>query len=53
MSWKHPKDMGTKEIEVFLTDMINMKYCSINTQRTALDALVYLYKRFLGVDVGK
>lgn len=50
---KHPKDMGAKEIEAFLTDMVNVKYCSINTQRPALNALVYLYKRLMGVDVGK
>jgi hypothetical protein len=44
--------MGAKEIECFLADLSNARYCSVNTQRTALNALVYLYKRFMGVDVG-
>ena len=48
---KHPKDMGNKEIEVFLNDLAVNKHCSVNTQKIALNALVYLYKRFMGVGV--
>ena len=49
---RHPKDMGPAEIEAFLGNLSIARYCSVNTQRTALNALVYLYKRFMGVDVG-
>ncbi len=28
------------------------RHCSVSTQKIALNALVYLYKRFLGVDIG-
>ena len=48
---EHPKKMDSKHIECFLGDLSNTRYCSVNTQRTALNALVYLYKRFMGVDV--
>ncbi len=50
-SKQHPKDMGVPEIEAFLTDLGVRRDCSINTQKIALNALVYLYKRFLGVDI--
>ncbi|MBQ0798518.1 MAG: phage integrase N-terminal SAM-like domain-containing protein [Porticoccaceae bacterium] len=48
---RHPKQMGHVEIEAFLCDLSINRSCSANTQRTALNALVYLYKRFMGVDV--
>ena len=43
--------MGNFEIEAFLADLAINRSCSANIQRTALNALVYLYKRFKGVDV--
>ena len=49
---KHPKDMGPTEIESFLSYLSISRHCSANTQRTALNALVFLYKRFMGVEVG-
>jgi len=48
---QHPKAMGPKHIEDFLADLSNTRYCSVNTQPTVLNALVYLYRRFMGVDV--
>jgi integron integrase len=50
---RHPKDMSAKHIEQFLGYLSNQRYCSVNTQKTALNALVYLYKRFLDVEVGQ
>ena len=49
---QHPKDLGTTEIEAFLSYLSVHKHCSINTQKVALNALVYLYKRFMGLEVG-
>lgn len=48
---QHTKAMGPKQIEDFLADLSNTRYYSVNTQRTALNALVYLYRRFMCVDV--
>ena len=50
---RHPKDMNMREVERFLGHLSIDRSCSISTQRTALNALVYLYQRFLGVEVGK
>lgn len=50
---QHPKTLEPANIEKFLSYLSNQRYCSVNTQRTALNALVYVYKRFLAVDVGE
>jgi site-specific recombinase XerD len=47
---RHPKDMGVTEVESYLTYLAVHRTVSINTQRTALNALVFLYKRFLQHD---
>ncbi len=46
---KHPKHMGENEIEAFLTDLGVRRDCSISTQKIALNSLVYLYKRYMGL----
>ncbi|MGL6161265.1 integron integrase [Microbulbifer sp.] len=46
---RHPKEMGAAEVEHFLTHIAQQRDCSVSTQRIALNALVYLYTRFLGV----
>ncbi|WP_226703200.1 integron integrase [Microbulbifer elongatus] len=47
---RHPREIGIAEVESFLNHLSVNCHCSVNTQRIALNALVYLYKRFLGVD---
>ncbi|WP_444903085.1 integron integrase [Microbulbifer sp. CnH-101-E] len=47
---RHPREIGIAEVEAFLNHLSVNRHCSVNTQRIALNALVYLYKRFLGVD---
>ncbi|WP_086932854.1 site-specific integrase [Agarilytica rhodophyticola] len=49
---QHPKIMGSKQIEGFLADLSNTHYCSVNTQRTSLNALVYLYSHFMWCQSG-
>ncbi|WOX06140.1 integron integrase [Microbulbifer pacificus] len=44
---RHPRDMGVVEVEEFLTYLSVDKFCAINTQKIVLNALVYLYKRYL------
>lgn len=50
---QHPKDLTPADIEAFLTFIAVEKHCSINTQKIALNALIYLYKKFLAIDVGQ
>ena len=44
---KHPKDMGAAEIEAFLTHLALNRGVNVNTQRTALNSLIFLYRQFL------
>jgi integron integrase len=50
---KHPSFMGAFEVEVFLADLAIKLHASPSTQKTALNALSCLYKKFLGVDLGQ
>ncbi|GAB2516662.1 integron integrase [Microbulbifer agarilyticus] len=47
---RHPREISLGEVEAFLSYLSVDCNCSVNTQRIALNALVYLYKRFFGVD---
>jgi len=54
-SLKHPSEMGEAEIAQFLDFLAVHRNVSPATQKTALNALAYLYKRFLGresLDIG-
>ena len=44
---RHPSDMGAVEIEAFLSYLAVGRSVSVNTQRTALNALVFLYGQHL------
>ncbi len=44
---KHPASMGADQITAFLSHLANERHCSPNTQRIALNALIYLYRKFL------
>lgn len=48
---RHPRTMGKAEIEEFLSDLSLKGNASPNTQRTALNALIYLYNRFLQLPI--
>lgn len=50
---RHPVEMGAAELEAFLTHLSVQGSASKNTQRTALNALVFLYREFLGVELEK
>ncbi|WP_348703256.1 integron integrase [uncultured Neptuniibacter sp.] len=47
---KHPELMGQKEIVAFLEHLAINRQVSPSTQKTALNALIYLYKQFFGRD---
>lgn len=45
---RHPGEMGQAEIENFLNHLAVVATVSPSTQRTALNALMYLYTKYLG-----
>ena len=51
--YRHPKDMGEPEITAFLSHLAVNGNVAANTQKTALNALVFMYSKFLKMDVGK
>ncbi len=50
---RHPQEMGSTEIKAFLDHLALSRDVSANTQRGALNALVFLYKRFIGIELGE
>lgn len=48
---KHPKDMGKIEIEQFLTYLAVEKNVAPSTQNQAFNALLFLYREVLDIDV--
>jgi len=48
---KHPKDMGAREIEQFLEDLAVRRNASVSTQKTALNAIMFVYNQLLGDDI--
>jgi integron integrase len=50
---RHPRDMGTAEVEQFLTHLAVQGRVSASTQNQALNALLFLYKQVLEIDIGR
>ncbi|MEA3428883.1 MAG: integron integrase, partial [Thermodesulfobacteriota bacterium] len=48
----HPKDIGKNEVERFLSHLAENKNVAAATQKQALNALIFLYKKVLGIDLG-
>jgi integron integrase len=49
---QHPREVSPLEITRFLTHLAVNRRVAPNTQKCALNALVYLYQKFLKIDVG-
>ena len=49
--WRHPKDMGEVEVRAFLTDLAARRQVGASTQNQALNALLFLYREVLGVEM--
>lgn len=47
----HPKQLGGLHINQFLSFLATEKFCSPATQRIALNALVYLYRKFFQLEL--
>ena len=50
---RHPEEMGEKEIGEFLTYLAIERKISPSTQNQALNAIIYLYKYILKIDLGE
>lgn len=50
---RHPRDLGARAIEAFLTDLATRKHVSPSTQNQALCAIVFLYGKVLGRPPGE
>ncbi|MES9899732.1 MAG: integron integrase [Sedimenticola sp.] len=50
---KHPDSMGRVEVGAFLDHLALARHVSINTQKTALNALVFFYDKFLQKELGE
>ena len=48
-----PSEIGKLEVENFLSFLENERQPSKSTQKTALNALIFLYREFLQIDLGK
>src|SRR4051812_14200683 len=48
---KHPRDMGAREVEGFLTMLATERRVSSSTHNQALSALLFLYREVIGIDL--
>jgi len=48
---KHPREMGAAEVTAFLTHLAVNRNVAAATQNQALNALVFLYKQVLGIEL--
>ncbi|WP_419655740.1 integron integrase [Desulfosarcina variabilis] len=48
---RHPKEMGTAEVEAFLSDLAVRGKVAASTQNQAFCALLFLYKNVLNMDI--
>ncbi|MBV2234532.1 MAG: integron integrase, partial [Sterolibacterium sp.] len=48
---RHPRDMGAKEVEAFLTHLAVAGQVAAATQNQALSALLFLYREVLGIQL--
>ena len=50
---RHPRELRPEAITEFLNDLATRLHVAASTQNQALNALVFLYRRVLGVDIGE
>jgi integron integrase len=50
---RHPAEAGAEEVRAFLTYLTADRKVSVNTQKIALNSVVYLYNKFLTIDLGE
>lgn len=50
---RHPSDMKEAEIKAFLSYLANDRHVAVNTQKVALNAIVFLYNKYLNIQIGE
>lgn len=50
---QHPTTLGNSEVKLFLSHLANERHVAVNTQKVALNALVFLYHQILQQDLGE
>ena len=50
---RHPREVGEKEIEEYLTNLAVERQVSPSTQNQALNAIIYLYENVLKINLDK
>lgn len=50
---RHPKDAGAVEVKDFLSHLASDRNVAVNTQKVALNAVVFLYHKFLYRELGE
>ncbi|MEM8982109.1 MAG: integron integrase [Pseudomonadota bacterium] len=50
---RHPSEMAEAEVSAYLTHLSEARRCAVNTQRLALNALVFLYQHHLERPLGQ
>jgi integron integrase len=51
-AWVHPRELGAADVERFLSHLAVERHVSASTQNQALNALVFLYRAVLQMDLG-
>jgi len=49
---RHPKEMGAEEIKIFINYLANNKHVSASTQNQAINAILFLYREVLKIEIG-
>lgn len=50
---RHPADLGATEVKAFLTWLATHRHVAVNTQKVALNALVFMYHKVLKQELGE
>jgi len=48
---RHPRDMGARQVEAFLTMLATQRKVSASTHNQALSALLFLYREVLNIEL--
>ncbi|MEM6503981.1 MAG: site-specific integrase [Planctomycetota bacterium] len=51
--WRSPEELGAADVEWFLTGLATRRKVSASSQNQALNAMVFLYREVVGVELGR
>lgn len=50
---KHPRTLAAPDVDAYLSYLAVERQVAINTQKTALNAIVFMYDKFLNLEIGQ